>query len=172
MATTSKINPSSNGFLSTTKPDNQRNYVVRSLTNRVPPIQAHMSEHLSSLSPPVIDSILNQIGMRFFNEDVEKMHATSFTMRMEVGHYRLCSCDLRVLGVTPFGQRAVQAYLFGDEVVHDDHGRGCSDSTLLRPHTNIEHIKFTDVEVQDAAAELDYWPRYPKDMELITRNRI
>nr|GEV82249.1 hypothetical protein [Tanacetum cinerariifolium] len=54
MATTSKINASredkgkmissctANGFLSTTKPGNQRNSVVCSLTNRVPPIQAHM----------------------------------------------------------------------------------------------------------------------------------
>ncbi|GJV86752.1 hypothetical protein Tco_1530690 [Tanacetum coccineum] len=58
------------------------------------------------------------------------------------------------------------------QVVHGDHRRGCSDSTLLRPHTNIEHIQLIDVEVQDAAAELDRLATISKDMELITRNRI
>ncbi|GJR68836.1 hypothetical protein Tco_0014901 [Tanacetum coccineum] len=58
------------------------------------------------------------------------------------------------------------------QVVHGDHRRGCSDSTLLRPHTNIEHIQLIDVEVQDAAVELDRLATISKDMELITRNRI
>ncbi|GJT74569.1 RNA-directed DNA polymerase, eukaryota [Tanacetum coccineum] len=58
------------------------------------------------------------------------------------------------------------------QVVHGDHRRGCSNSTLLRPHTNIEHIQLIDVEVQDAAAELDRLATISKDMELITRNRI
>nr|GEW40245.1 hypothetical protein [Tanacetum cinerariifolium] len=39
------------------------------------------------------------------------------------------------------------------QVVHGDHGRVRSDSTFLRPDTNIEHTNLNDVQVQGSSAE-------------------
>ncbi|GJZ61318.1 hypothetical protein Tco_0617455, partial [Tanacetum coccineum] len=58
------------------------------------------------------------------------------------------------------------------QAVHGDHKRVCSDITLLRPNTNIDHMKLIDVKFQNAAAELDGLAMMSKDMEIITQNHI